>query len=82
MTFRFGIALVTVKGVIIAAVLRTIIAPPFLQTLAVAVCSATVSGVFLLIATHMNTRRNARPVERVKELVEARLDGQEDATDG
>lgn len=81
MTIRLGVAVAIVKGAIMATLLQTIIAPSFLQTLAVAVSSATVSGVFLLIATHMNIQRTARPVEEVKQIVEANFDGEGSAAD-
>lgn len=71
---RLGLAVVVVKGAIMAVILETLITPSFVQAVAVACSSATVSGIFLLVATHMNAKRTAEPVERVRDLVESQAD--------
>lgn len=55
-----------IKGLFMAVILTTVLTPTFWQTLIVAVSSASVSGMFLLISTHLNSRKTDSKVEEVK----------------
>jgi undecaprenyl pyrophosphate phosphatase UppP len=63
------VILATVKGLIMAMLITTIIDASFIQTMIVAITSATVSGAFLLISTTMNSKRTDQKVEEVREHV-------------
>jgi Flp pilus assembly protein TadB len=64
------LALATVKGVLVTALLFAVAEPSFLQALAVAACSALITGGALIIATVMQNRHTKATVEQVKERVE------------
>jgi outer membrane lipoprotein-sorting protein len=50
-----------------AAVIIGVVNPSFLEALAVAACSAIITGVFLVVSTHMQQRKT---VEKVQEVIE------------
>jgi cell division protein FtsL len=70
MTHNTIIALAAIKGLAMSLTLTVIAETTFLQTLATAIVSAVISGTFLLVSVHMNTRRTDDKIEKVKEKIE------------
>lgn len=64
------IALSIIKGVLVAAIIIGIIGPSFLEALAVASCSAFITGIFLIISTHMQTMKVKAETEKNREKIE------------
>lgn len=74
MPLKILLPAVIMKAVAMVATVEAIVNPGFWQTLVISIVSAMISGLFLLFATHMNTRRSIRPMEEIKNTVEDRLD--------
>jgi undecaprenyl pyrophosphate phosphatase UppP len=64
------LALATIKGAIMAVLILAVADTSFLQALAVAACSAVITGAALIIATWMQNRHTAAKVDDVRERVE------------
>jgi hypothetical protein len=58
------------KGILMSVILIPAIGLPFLEALLVAVCSATITGVFLIIATHIQAKQTRKTTEKVTEVAE------------
>jgi sensor c-di-GMP phosphodiesterase-like protein len=78
MPLRYLVLLPTAKAAIMVATVEAVVEPSFLSALAIAAVSATLSGMFLLIATHMNLKRAVKPNEELKQAVEEKMDQQSD----
>lgn len=59
-----------IKGVVMAAVILAVASTSFAQALAVAACSATITGAALIISTWLQNRHTTSKVEAVRERVE------------
>lgn len=66
--------LAVIKGLIMAAVIVGVAETSFLQSLVVAVCSASVSGLFLLFATHLQAKRTQRQLDETKDQLSTKVD--------
>lgn len=74
MTDRTIVLIAGLKGTLMAWVIIAIAETTFLQGLITAICSAFVSGSFLLISTHMTAKRTDMKLEQAKKDI---LEGQE-----
>jgi uncharacterized membrane-anchored protein len=57
------------KGIAMAAILIVIADLAFVQGLITAIASACVSGVFLLVATHLNNKQTVKKIQKVEESI-------------
>lgn len=63
------IGLAIFKGVLMAAVVLAVAELPFLQALLVAACSATITGLFLVVASYVQARHTGREVKEAAQDV-------------
>lgn len=73
MAIKFVVPISFTKAAIMVTVIEAVINPGFLEALAVAVVSAILSGIFLLIATHWASRQNSSANTELREEIEASL---------
>jgi hypothetical protein len=60
-----------VKGVIMAALILGVAEAGFLQAVAVAACSASITGLFLVIASYVQARHTGAKIDEVKDQAKA-----------
>lgn len=71
---RFLLPLAVVKGIMMMIVITTLANTGFIESLAVAACSAIITGTFLVISNILVTKRTGEKVEDLKTKVEERTE--------
>jgi energy-converting hydrogenase Eha subunit C len=68
--YIFYIPALIVKGIIMAALIIAVAGADFTDAVIVAICSATVNGIMLLLVSYIHDKRTVQKVDEVKAKVE------------
>lgn len=74
MTSHIMIAICVTKGILMMLVITSLANAGFLQSLAIAICSATITGIFLVISTVAGSRHTSQKVDELTNKIETQAE--------
>lgn len=60
-----------IKGLLMMVIITSLAETSFWNSLAIAVCSATITGIFLVVASILGSKHTTEKVDELKDKVEA-----------